>query len=219
MKILITGGGTTERVDAVRYVGNISTGRTASRIADWLSEKGHEIIYLRGQNSEIPRGRKIKIINYNDFKNLWEKIKKILSSQDVDILVQAAAVADYSPSRIMAGNLKIKPSGKTKIPSSLNSLTVSFRKNFKILDRIKNISKNKRIFVFGFKLTCNADRKERRHAAFQVKADAVALNDLSEIKKEHPFHIYMKKRKTTYVPNAEKLAERIEKIAKKATTR
>ncbi len=53
-RILITAGGTREPIDSVRYIGNMSSGRTASRLADELTDAGHRVTWLGAEDAVTP---------------------------------------------------------------------------------------------------------------------------------------------------------------------
>ncbi len=53
MRILVTSGGTSEYIDDVRIITNISTGKLGAKIAYAFLRAGHEVIYLHGKRSEM----------------------------------------------------------------------------------------------------------------------------------------------------------------------
>ncbi|MDP3682394.1 MAG: bifunctional phosphopantothenoylcysteine decarboxylase/phosphopantothenate--cysteine ligase CoaBC, partial [Ignavibacteria bacterium] len=55
LKILITSGGTKENIDGVRYLSNLSTGKTGAAIAEYFTSNFHEITFVHAQNSAIPK--------------------------------------------------------------------------------------------------------------------------------------------------------------------
>ena len=54
MKILITSGATREPIDQVRFITNMSTGKTGASLAESFAKKGHDVTYLHGQGSHTP---------------------------------------------------------------------------------------------------------------------------------------------------------------------
>jgi hypothetical protein len=100
-------------------------------------------------------------------------------------------------------------------------MTLTLKKNFKILDRIKSYAAaggQPEPLLVGFKLTSGAKKarvleKVRALAA----ADLVAHNDLKEMKKEHVFHIYQSGVKQADLAGAEKLADYLYSEIKNST--
>lgn len=214
MKILITAGGTREYIDDVRFISNISTGNTASIMANFLA-KEHDVVYLCSEAAKLPKNKNIKIQKFTGFKNLDDKIKNILGNKKIDAMIHSAAVSDYSIKQIKTNGKKIKVITR-KLSSRNNELTIVLKKNFKIIDRVKKYSKNKNIKLVGFKLTSGALKEEIKQAVIKLKsADIVAHNDLSEIKKTHPFHLYIRGQKISTVSSALKLASNLNSILKK----
>jgi len=78
-RILITAGGTRERIDSVRYIGNMSSGRTASSLADELTSAGHELTWL-GAEDAIQPGLVHKKVTYYSFTDLEDRLRDLLAS-------------------------------------------------------------------------------------------------------------------------------------------
>ena len=97
MKVLITGGGTSENIDKVRTITNFSTGRLGSIIADIYNKLDsiEEIYYIHGKLSILPSGNKIKAIQISDVNSLELAIKEIAKNNKIDIIIHTIAVSDY----------------------------------------------------------------------------------------------------------------------------
>ena len=97
MKIIITAGGTTEQIDSVRTISNISTGRLGSLIANAFSvlPDVDEIYYLCNKASIQPQADKVKIFHVNNVADLEFTIKSIFAVNDIDIIIHSMAVSDY----------------------------------------------------------------------------------------------------------------------------
>ena len=97
MKVLITAGGTVEKIDNVRSITNISTGRLGSAIASEFSRSAviDEIFYLCSKSAILPQSEKTTIIYIDSVANLENTITEILSGVDIDIIVHSMAVSDY----------------------------------------------------------------------------------------------------------------------------
>lgn len=97
MKVLITAGGTTEKIDSVRSISNISTGKLGSLIAGAFSNLHiiDEIIYVCSSTAMLPQSNKVKVIYVNDVSSLESAIKNLLNQHNIDIIVHSMAVSDY----------------------------------------------------------------------------------------------------------------------------
>lgn len=191
MKALITYGGTREAIDQVRYIGNFSTGNTGYKIATYLEKMGAEVFCLRGVSS--PSFSKEKV--FTSFQDLDELCKQVLSTQDFDIIIHAAAVSDYTLKSIeTTGKEKLKKSGG-KIHSG-QDIYLHLEPTPKILEKLKSYSKNKNLRVIAFKLTENATEEEIKEAIKKISLldiDYIVQNDLSNISsQQHKGHIYKK---------------------------
>ena len=197
MKILITGGGCEEPIDNVRSICNFSTGRTSTEIANTLIDSFKSNIDVTAIMAEkAVKSKNCNIKTFKTFQQLEDLIKKECSSEIYDVIIHAAAVSDYSPEYVIIDEIKYKIGEIPKI-SSQNSLQIVMKKNPKILNNIKNWTKNS-CKLIGFKLTSNATEEERNIAVNKLfseenSPDYVVANDLSEITEtEHPFYIYSK---------------------------
>lgn len=181
IQVLITAGGTSEPIDDVRVITNRSTGKTASVLADHLIESGLEVTFLHGENSLKPRNPS-EVIAFSSFEDLQQKLESQLQNKSYDWVIQAAAVSDYS----------IKPTSG-KISSENDEITLTLKRNPKLIEQIKKISPKTKIV--GFKLTSTANQSsidEKVKKLFQNShCDFVVQNDWSDIKKnQRRFHIY-----------------------------
>jgi phosphopantothenate---cysteine ligase (CTP) len=105
LKILITAGGTIEKIDDVRAISNNSTGRLGSAIAEaFLDELDNiyieKIFYICGQNSVVPLSDKIDIIRIGGVNELLVQIERILLTERIDVVIHSMAVSDYAVSSL-----------------------------------------------------------------------------------------------------------------------
>lgn len=185
LKILITSGATREPIDDVRFVSNLSTGRTGAELASALAATGTSVTLLHGEGATLPVETSVERIRFGSAADLEEKIRAELGSRHYDAVIMCAAVADYRPDRIASG----------KIRSDADELVLRMVRTPKILPRIKSFSGTEPA-VIGFKLTSTDSLEERRDAVLAQFAsggvDAVIQNDLGEIRTSpvHPFLLY-----------------------------
>ncbi|HEY5584723.1 MAG TPA: phosphopantothenoylcysteine decarboxylase [Ruminiclostridium sp.] len=104
MKILITAGGTVEKIDDVRAISNNSTGKLGIAIAEAFLASDNfsieEIFYLCGQNAVVPPSDKVNIIRIGGVAELAIHVENILSKLQIDVVVHSMAVSDYAVSSI-----------------------------------------------------------------------------------------------------------------------
>lgn len=102
-RILITAAGTREPIDPVRYVGNRSSGKMGYALAETAAKRGAEVILVSGpSNLPIPQGVTIKKV-----ETAAQMHAAVLSEFDtVDVVIKAAAVADYRPELIAEQKIK-----------------------------------------------------------------------------------------------------------------
>ncbi len=216
LSVLITAGGTKESIDGIRYISNLSTGKTASSIADYFLRRSHIVAFLHATGSAVPYNS-CKKIKYNDFKGLNENLKNILSFEDFDVVIHNAAVSDYSLESVIVGNEKhIAPIMK-KINSENDSVVLNLGKNEKLINKLKEYSSNKKIKLVGFKFT-NTDNAEEREEAVKnlfthSGCDFIVQNDLNnrdEGNKQSGFSIYDADKKLVECSTSFELAKELE---------
>jgi phosphopantothenoylcysteine decarboxylase/phosphopantothenate--cysteine ligase len=107
IRTLVTAGGTREPIDAVRYVGNRSSGRMGFALADAAADRGSTVVVIAA-NVGLPRRAGIRYVDVTTAAELAQACEQEFASADV--LVMCAAVADYRPATAREG--KIVKSGE-----------------------------------------------------------------------------------------------------------
>jgi phosphopantothenoylcysteine decarboxylase / phosphopantothenate---cysteine ligase len=111
LKILVTAGGTREAIDPVRFIGNRSSGKMGYAIATAAAERGAQVTLVSGPVVlQAPNG--VKLISVESASQMREAV--LANFSETDIVIKAAAVADYRPEA--AAEQKIK---KTSDPMTL----------------------------------------------------------------------------------------------------
>lgn len=95
LRLLITAGPTYEPIDAVRFIGNRSSGRLGSSLADHAAQAGWHVTLLLGPNAFMPQDERVQVIRFQSCQDLQDRLEEQLPH--CDTLVMAAAVADYRP--------------------------------------------------------------------------------------------------------------------------
>lgn len=162
-KVVITGGGTSEKIDDFRYISNASSGKTASNLALAFYLKGADVTLISSK-SPLPLPSDITKIEYTN----TQELKKAIDSNKGDFLVMAAAVADFISKEPAKG--KIKKEDKDRVELTL----------VKNIDLLKECDfKGKKI---GFKAESDREKgaENAKNMLKNKKLDAVCLNFIDE---------------------------------------
>lgn len=178
-RVLVTAGGTAEPVDGVRVLTNSSTGATGALIATHLARAGHEVVLLRAQNAIATDGP-CREETFVTFGQLEAALRRLLATQEFDVVIHAAAVSDYSVDPVLlADGRLVAPTGK--LPSG-GAPVLKLRANPRLVDRLREWSRTPFTLV-AFKLTQGAEAGAADVAVQQLfahsGADFVVHNDLS----------------------------------------
>ena len=219
--ILITGGATRESIDGVRFISNISTGKTAASISDYFSSKNYNVTFLYGQNSVLPKLNS-ELIQYTDHKSLDILVEDLLKSRSFDFVIHLAAVSDFTVDGIYKKDKKLKSNDKIKIESSNKNLSLTLKPTTKIVDKIKIVSKNNKLLLFAFKFSAENDFNksiEKVNSLFKhSNCDFVILNHLKDRKSDDNqtnFYLFDKSGMLNKADNSIQLSESIEQIINK----
>ncbi len=103
LKVLVTAGGTREAIDSVRYVGNRSSGRMGFALAEEAAARGADVTVVAA-NVGLPRHPRARYLDVVSAADLLAACEQEFPAADV--LLMAAAVADFRPAQAAAGKLK-----------------------------------------------------------------------------------------------------------------
>ncbi len=165
LKVLVTAAGTREPIDPVRFVGNRSSGKMGYAVAQMAAERGAEVLLISGPSAlDIPANVKaIKVETTN------EMLEACLDTYDkVDIVIKAAAVADYRPRDVADQKIKKKTD---------DALTVVMDKNPDILKTLGGKKTHQVLIGFAAEtqnLLANASEK-----IIKKNLDMIVANDVT----------------------------------------
>ncbi|MEA3452209.1 MAG: phosphopantothenoylcysteine decarboxylase, partial [Bacteroidota bacterium] len=170
--VLVTGGGTIEKIDDVRYLSNFSSGKMASALAAALYCRGANVELIATRHEEnLPSSLLVtQVQDTQEMFNALTKAKESASKEKRPYLFMAAAVSDFTPKEVQNGKLKKDSLGE--------EWTLELQKNRDIL---KSIDK-KDITTIGFKAemdTTNATANAKKMLQ-NKNLDAVCLNVLKD---------------------------------------
>lgn len=222
LNVLVTYGGTREAIDGVRYISNLSTGKTGAELVRQLKMANHHVDVLRARES-VPSPTADNNLYFDSHADLENTLYTCVAKKSYDLVIQMAAVSDFSVDRISGDDFDMKPSKEVKIPSSKN-YAIHLKLNKKIVTQIKEHSQNKGVSVIAFKLT-NTHSNDERIAAVQKLLysngiDAVVHNDLNEINHAaniHPFTYYKKDTPPLNLDGVSSLAQHINHLAQQVS--
>ncbi len=201
LEFLITAGPTLEYIDPVRIITSKSSGRMGIEIAKAAYSRGAKVTLVYGHGSE-PAPEKMKVIDVETTQEMYDAVMTELSSKKFDVVIAAAAVADWTP----------KTPQKEKIPTAkTQTLSVDFKPTPKIVDGIK--SKQESVFLILFKAEHNVSDEElikRAHTRLtKANADLIVANDVGRegvgfdtITNE--LFVINRKKKTIHIPKSSK---------------
>ena len=162
-KIVITAGGTKENIDAVRYIGNYSSGKMGIALADNAYKLGADVVLI----STVDVDKKYKVINVQTAQEMHDAVK--LEFADAYSLIMAAAVSDY----------RVKNKSEQKIKKNGGSLTIELVENPDILKEMSAIKKQNQLVV-GF---CAESENLLEYAKAKIakkSCDYICANDISQ---------------------------------------
>ena len=97
-KIIITAGGTSERIDNVRKITNSSSGRLGMTIANYLLEENNDLMiyYVCSKNSLRPTDKRVQVVEIDGTIDLKNTIEGLLTNEHIDYFIHSMAVSDYT---------------------------------------------------------------------------------------------------------------------------
>ncbi|MCC5801192.1 phosphopantothenoylcysteine decarboxylase domain-containing protein [Rossellomorea vietnamensis] len=155
-KILITSGGTLEKWDTVRGHTNLAKGTMGCYLAEEALSHEAEVIYLHGYFAKLPESHgKMRLIQFEGIEDLGGKIKSIVQSEPIDVVIMAAAGSDWIVDKIV--DQRGNPILETGKMTSDEPPIIHFKKAPKVLSEIKKW--NPKVLLVGFKLEHTDDRE------------------------------------------------------------
>lgn len=188
MNILITSGGTAEKIDNVRSIVNSSTGRLGCAIAEAfaVAAPAAQIFYVCGKSAVRPKSG-VNIIEIEDVESLAHTVYQLLKENTIDIIIHAMAVSDYRIKSISAiSNGEILPmiipkSGK--IASGYEEIVLHLERAPKIIGIMRLMAP--KAIIIGFKLLSNVPNETLIDVAHKLLMEngcnLVLANDTAEI--------------------------------------
>lgn len=165
-KVLVTAGATMESLDPVRFLTNHSSGKMGFAIAKEAMLRGAEVTVVKANTTaEIPNF--VKIVEVSSAKDMFDAVTALSDQQD--IIVKAAAVADYTPESYVDSKIK-KKDGDLSIPLK------------RTMDILKYLGENKKEgqFLCGFSMETENMLDNSKAKLSKKNADMIVANNLRD---------------------------------------
>lgn len=165
-KILITAGPTVESIDPVRFISNHSTGKMGYALARVAAERGADVTLISGPvNLQAPRF--VKLVPVVSAQDMFEAVKA--HSAEANIIIKAAAVADYTPEVV----------ADEKIKKSDGEAELKLKRTTDILKWLgENRAVGKKQFLCGFSMETEHMVENSRAKLEKKNLDMIVANNL-----------------------------------------
>ncbi len=168
LKVLVTAAGTREPIDPVRYVGNRSSGKMGYAVAQAAADRGAEVVLVTGPSALTPPPY-VELVKVETTIEMMDAV--LARYSDMDVVIKAAAVADYCPHDVAKQKIK---------KATDDSLTIVLDKNPDILKKLGELKEKQ--FLVGFaaetqNLLANAAEKIKKKNLDLIVANDVTMAD------------------------------------------
>lgn len=103
-KLLVTAGGTREPIDPVRFIGNRSSGKQGYAVARVAAQRGADVTLIAGHTAGLVDPAGVEVVHVSSAQQLADAVSK--HAPTADVLVMAAAVADFRPAQVATAKIK-----------------------------------------------------------------------------------------------------------------
>lgn len=194
MKILITSGGTTEKIDSVRGITNHATGSLGKILAETFLAAGHKVSLVTTKQAVRPDPHpRLTIVEISTVDSLMTELEPLVKTHEV--CIHSMAVSDYTPVYMAdfdevektadLRQLLTQSNQEAKISSASDYQVLFLKKTPKVIGKIKDW--NPSIRLVGFKLLVDVSQEElfavARASLDRNRADYILANDLTDITK------------------------------------
>ncbi len=167
LKVTVTAGPTREPLDPVRFLSNRSTGKMGYAIARAAMMRGADVTLIAGQTS-LPDVPFVKNIHIETAKDMYEAVME--AANDSDIIIKAAAVADYTPLEVMDNKIK-KSDGDMSIPLKRTDDIIG------TLGKIK-LESGRKFFLCGFSMETEHMLENSKAKLEKKNLDMIVANNV-----------------------------------------
>ena len=165
-KMMITAGPTYEPLDPVRYIGNYSSGKMGYAIANEAASQGAEVILISGPVADLAIHPGVTFVQTKTADDMHTACLRHF--EDCNVLLMAAAVADYKPKQI----------AKSKIKKKEDVTSIELVKTIDILQSLGEKKSNQ--ILVGFALETDNELSNAKEKINKKNLDAIILNSLAD---------------------------------------
>ena len=165
-KVLVTAGATMEKIDPVRYISNHSTGKMGYAIAENAMLRGADVTLITGKSALTPP-LFVNVVPVISAQDMFDAVRDCMEEQD--IIIKAAAVADYRP---------VNPA-EEKIKKQEDDMSIRLERTDDILGYIGEHKKPGQ-FICGFSMETQNMIENSRKKLLKKKADMIVANNLKQ---------------------------------------
>ncbi len=163
--VLVTAGPTMEKIDPVRFISNHSTGKMGYAIAKNCMLRGANVTLVSGRTS-IPAPKFVKVVNITSAQEMFDAVVKDFDEQD--IVIKAAAVADYRP---------INPA-EEKVKKKDGDMSIALERTQDILGYLGDHKKEQ--FLCGFSMETENMIENSQKKLWKKNLDMIVANNLKQ---------------------------------------
>lgn len=164
LKVVVTAGPTREKIDPVRYLSNNSTGKMGYAIAKVAMMRGANVTLISGPTS-LDKPRFVDAIDVVSARDMYEAV--VEEAKDADIVIKAAAVADYRPDTVADEKIKKKD----------GDMSISLERTDDILASL-GANKSDKLFLCGFSMETENLIENSRKKLDKKNLDMIVCNNL-----------------------------------------
>lgn len=165
-KVMVTAGPTYEKIDAVRFIGNYSSGKMGYAIAEECASRGAEVVLVSGPTSLNVHNSNIKLVRVNSAREMYEACNSEFPQCNAAVL--SAAVADFTPQNV----------SDTKIKRKDNNLEITLKPTDDIAASLGK-QKGDRVLV-GFALEKESELENAIGKLERKNFDFIVLNSMND---------------------------------------
>ncbi|HNP48456.1 MAG TPA: bifunctional phosphopantothenoylcysteine decarboxylase/phosphopantothenate--cysteine ligase CoaBC [Bacteroidia bacterium] len=166
-KVMVTAGPTHEAIDPVRFIGNRSSGKMGFAIAEEAARKGADVVLISGPTTLHTIHPNIRRIEVESASQMYQAC--VAEASKNDLVIMAAAVADYRPDH----------AEESKIKKKNNSLQLSLVPTTDILSELGKVKPSRQVLV-GFALETDDEAENAKLKLSKKNLDYIVLNSLRD---------------------------------------
>lgn len=167
LQVLITAGPTIEKIDAVRFISNHSTGKMGYALANTAHKRGAKVTLVTGPTT-LSKPEVDKVLHVSSAKEMFEAVKGVY--EGMDLIIMTAAVADFTP--INVSDEKLKKNGQ-------ESITLVLKRTDDILEWVGENRQPGQVLC-GFSMETNNLIENSRRKLQAKRCNLIVANSISE---------------------------------------